>query len=108
VDASAVEAKKPLLEHLEELRIRLIYIIVTVGVIALFCFMFNLRKIEFSDYVFYYPYPDIFNSIAATVFRKLQSDLLPEGVQIIQTGPAQALLALFYVSLFLGLFLVCQ
>ena len=102
MNAVAEESKTPILEHIEELRVRLIYIIVTVGVIALFCFMFNIRKVSFSDYSIYYPYPDIFNSIAATVYRKLQIDLLPEGVKIIQTAPAQAMLALLYISLFLG------
>ncbi len=99
---STKETKTPILEHIEELRVRLIYVMVTVGVIALFCFMFNLRKTELSGFPIYYPYPDIFNSIAAVVFKKLQADLLPEGVQIIQTAPAQALLALLYISLFLG------
>lgn len=92
-----------LLEHIDELRARLIYILATVGVIATFCFTFNIREVNISDYKIYYPYPDIFNSISTTVFKKMQEDLLPGGVSLIQTSPAQVMMSLFYISIFLGI-----
>ncbi len=97
------EKKATFLEHLEELRTRLLRIFIVVGGLTVFFFMFGIGKASFSDYVIYYPYPAIFESISARVLSKLQGDLLPEGVRLIQTTPAEAITALLYTSLFLGI-----
>lgn len=97
------EKKATFLEHLEELRTRLIRIFIVVGGLTVFFFMFSIGKASFSDHVIYYPYPAIFDSVSAKVLAKLQHDLLPEGVKLIQTTPAEAITALLYVSIFLGI-----
>ena len=96
--------ERSILEHLDELRMRLIRIFIVVGFLTIFFFMFRIRKAEFYNHIaYYYPYPEIFNSIAADFLRKLQQDLLPEGVRLIQTTPAEAITAILYVSIFLGI-----
>jgi len=98
-----LEERKPILRYIDELRVRLIYVLVTIGGIAIFCFTFNIGEARLSEYVIFYPYPDLFNSISATVLNKLRYDLLPEGVKIIQVTPSQAISAEIYISIFLGI-----
>ncbi|MFQ5710300.1 MAG: twin-arginine translocase subunit TatC [Candidatus Geothermarchaeales archaeon] len=91
------------LEHIDELRRRLIVIIVAVGSITVFCFTFGIKNVEIGEYSIYIPYPNIYRNISALFLERLKSDLLPEYVKLIVTTPAQAMVALIYVSLFLGI-----
>ncbi|MGP3667297.1 MAG: twin-arginine translocase subunit TatC [Candidatus Bathyarchaeota archaeon] len=96
--------ERSFLEHLDELRTRLLRVFIVVGFLTFFFFMFKIQKAEFSNNItYYYPYPAIFNSTAADLLRKIQQDLLPEGVRLIQTTPAEAITATLYVSIFLGI-----
>lgn len=92
-----------MLDHIEELRKRLAYCIITIGIIAAFSFAFRLERTTINGYVIYYPYPDPFNNLTMQVLELLKGSLLPEGVKIIVTEPAEAFYALFYISIFLGI-----
>jgi sec-independent protein translocase protein TatC len=90
-------------EHLEELRRRIIYIVITIGAIAAFCFMCGFREGALWDYKIIYPFPDIRNNIASLVFRRLCADLLPAKVELIMVKPTDAAMANIQISLFIGI-----
>jgi sec-independent protein translocase protein TatC len=92
-------------EHLEELRARLFRILVCVTTITFFCLLFGFRPFEINgvQFVFYYPYPDIFHNFSIQLTSFMQATLLPQGVKLIQTAPGQAFFAQLYVSLLVGM-----
>jgi len=98
-----LEKEMTFLEHLDELRSRLIRVIASVVVFTVFFFLFGLREATVGGYRVVYPFPDVFNNIASMVLRQIQRDLLPEGVKLITTEPAQMMIVIIYASLFLGL-----
>jgi len=92
-------------EHLEELRARLLRILMCVTTITFFCLFFGFRPFEINGihFLFYYPYPDIFHNFSIQLTSYMQATLLPQGVKLIQTAPGQAFFAQLYVSLLVGL-----
>jgi sec-independent protein translocase protein TatC len=92
-----------LAEHLAELKVRLTRILITIGIIALISFLFGIQEFDLGETKVYLPYPSVFNNIASAVVLKLKTDLLPSYVDIIQTSPAQAVIAQLYVAIFLGI-----
>jgi len=93
------------LEHIDELRTRLLRIISTIVVISLFAFLFGIERFRYGETVFYLPYPNPFDNIAGLLIKRVQSDMLPEHVKLIVTSPGQAIIAQLYVSMFLGILL---
>ena len=93
------------LEHVDELRIRLLRIMATVVVISLFAFLFGIERFRYGETMFYLPYPNAFDNIAGLLIKRVQSDMLPEHVKLIVTSPGQAIIAQLYVSIFLGILL---
>lgn len=93
-----------LLEHIEELRVRLVRIILTIVVITVFSFTFGFKEFLFRNTTLYLPFPDIYNNIASQLIIRIQSDLLPSYVKIIITSPSEAFLAQIYTAVFLGVF----
>jgi sec-independent protein translocase protein TatC len=90
------------LEHVDELRGRLLRVVATVLVITLFSFLFGIKEFQFGNVLVNLPYPNPFDNIAALVIKRIQNDMLPENVKLIVTSPGQAIIAQFYVALFLG------
>ena len=94
-------------EHLDELRARLLRILVCVTTITFFCIIFGFRPFAFEingvHIVFYYPYPDLFHNFSIQITSFMQATLLPEGVKLIQTAPGQAFFAQLYVSTLVGI-----
>jgi len=90
------------LEHVDELRGRLLRIMATVIAITLFVFLFGIEKFQFGNVSVYLPYPNPFDDIAALFIKEVQSGMLPEHVKLIVTSPGQAIVAQLYVSIFLG------
>ncbi len=78
-------------------------IVAAVMVITLFSFLFGIQTFQFREFSIPLPYPDPFDNIAALVIKRIQSDMLPQSVNLIVTAPGQAIIAQFYVSLFLGI-----
>lgn len=91
--------------HLEELRKRLIRIVLTVVIISVFILSFHLNAFDYNGVTLYYPTPDPLDNIAAQVTVAMKNQMVPESVQLIQTAPGQAFFAQFYVAVLLGIIL---
>ncbi len=85
-------------QHLEELRKRIMRVIIVIGVIFAFIISFHLYPIDIAGVQLYYPALDPINNIAAQITNYMKNNLVPEGVQLIQTQPGQALFAQIYVG----------
>jgi len=91
-------------EHLEELRKRVIYCLVTVCAIALFCFIFGLRPAEVGGVTLYFPFPELFENINTQVFNQIRQDLIRDPrIELIPIGIADTIIVQLEISLFLGL-----
>ena len=99
-------------EHINELRSRILRIVISLVIITIFCMSIGIKPITFdldgdnnnaNDLTLYIPYPAPFNNIAQQVTKYMESTLLPPEVKLIQTAPGQAFFAHVYVSLLLGL-----
>jgi sec-independent protein translocase protein TatC len=85
-------------KHLEELRKRVVRIIIVLGMIFAFVISCHLYPIEVSGIQLYYPEIDPVNNIAAQITTHMKNNLVPQGVQLIQTEPGQAFFAQIYVA----------
>ena len=90
-------------EHLIELRNRLIRVIIFAISIVIFSSVFGIQLITINDFSFYFVYPAVYNNIASQITLFLSNNLLPEGVKLIQTAPGQSLFAQIHVSFLLGI-----
>jgi sec-independent protein translocase protein TatC len=99
-----MEKKATFWEHLEELRARTIYCLVTVFSIALFCFLFGLRSADVGGFQFYYPYPELYDNINTIVFNQMRADLINDPrIELIPIGIADPVIVQLEISLFLGI-----
>lgn len=92
-------------QHLEELRKRVIRVIIAIGVIFVFIISCHLYPIQINGIQLYYPGLDPINNIAAQITTYMKINLVPHGVQLIQTQPGQALFAQIYVGALVSLVL---
>jgi sec-independent protein translocase protein TatC len=88
--------------HLEELRKRLLRIVLAIGIISLFILSFHLTAFEYNGITLYYPTIDPLDNIAAQVTVSMKNQMVPDSVQLIQTAPGQAFFAQFYIAGLLG------
>jgi sec-independent protein translocase protein TatC len=100
-----MSAEMTIREHIEDLRTRILRIVIAIAVLTIFSMTFGFRPFEFNGvhFVFYYPYPDVFHNFAIQITSSMQSALLPPGVKLIQTAPGQAFFAQMYVSMLIGM-----
>ncbi|MEM4736399.1 MAG: twin-arginine translocase subunit TatC [Nitrososphaeria archaeon] len=91
-----------ILEHIEELRQRLIRIFAVVVGLALFFFLFEIRFLDLGHFNIPYPYPNIFHNTAAGIIKFLEEQVLPSYVKIIVTSPSEALISEMLISMILG------
>jgi len=98
-------AEMTIREHVEDLRTRVLHIVIAISILTVFSLIFGFRPIDlrFFSIVLYYPYPDIFHNFAIQITSFMQSTLLPPGVKLIQTAPGQAFFAQLYVSILIGI-----
>ena len=89
--------------HLNELRTRVLRVIIVVGVIAIFLMTFHLEPIVYDEVMLYYPIPEPLDNIAAQLTNYFKINLVPDGVQLIQTAPGQAFFAQVYIAALVGL-----
>lgn len=93
--------------HLEELRSRIINVVIPLVVISIFCMSFTVNSTAL-DYngndsiTFYYPYPNPLNNLATQTLKFMQETLLPQGVELIQTAPGQAFFSQIQIALLIG------
>lgn len=92
-------------KHLDELRARILRIVIVVGIITVFLLTFHLTAFEFGGIQLYYPYPEPLDNIAAQITNYMKEQLVPEQVQLIQTAPGQAFFAQIYIAALVGLVL---
>jgi sec-independent protein translocase protein TatC len=96
-------AQMTIREHLEELRIRVLRVAVSIIIITIFAMSFDLRPIEVDGVQLAYPYPDPVHNLSTRLTFYMQETLLPDGVDLIQTAPGQAFFSQIYVSALIGL-----
>ena len=89
--------------HLEELRKRLLRIVLVIGIITAFILTFHAEPIQVGQITLYYPSPEPLNNIAAQITNHMKFNLVPENVQLIQTAPGQAFFAQVYIAALVGI-----
>ena len=103
-------------EHIDELRIRIIHIVICIAIITIFSMSFGIKSavipIELpsldaggqqNNLTIYYPYPAPFDNIALQLTVFMKDTLLPPEVEFIQTAPGQVFFAQVHISLLIGL-----
>jgi len=90
-------------QHLEELRKRLLRIVLVIGIITAFILTFHAEPIQVGEITLYYPLPEPLNNIAAQITNHMKFNLVPEDVQLIQTAPGQAFFAQVYIAALVGI-----
>ena len=68
-------------QHLEELRKRLLRIVLVIGIITVFLLTFHAEPIQVGQFTLYYPTPEPLNNIAAQITTHMKENLVPEDVQ---------------------------
>ena len=90
-------------EHLEELRKRLVRIVIVIGGISVFLLMFHAEPFQVGQFTLYYPMIEPTHNIAAQITNQMRIILVPENVDLIQTAPGQAFFAQMYVAALVGI-----
>ena len=94
-----------IVKHLDELRARILRIVIVVGIITVFILTFHFTSFEINGIQLYYPTLDPINNIAAQITNLMKHQLVPEHVQLIQTAPGQAFFAQIYIAALAGIVL---
>ena len=89
--------------HLEELRKRVLRIVIIVVGITAFLLAFHAEPVDFAGFAIFYPTPEPLDNIAAQITDYLRINLVPEEVQLIQTAPGQAFFAQVYIAALVGI-----
>ena len=90
-------------QHLEELRKRLLRIVLVIGIITVFILTFHAEAVQVGQFTLYYPTPEPLNNIAAQITNHMKINLVPDDVQLIQTAPGQAFFAQVYIAALVGI-----
>ena len=90
-------------KHFEELRKRLLKIVLVIGGITAFILTFHAEPVQIASVTLYYPTPEPLNNIAAQITTHMKDNLVPEGVKLVQTAPGQAFFAQVYVAALVGI-----
>jgi sec-independent protein translocase protein TatC len=90
-------------KHLDELRVRILRIAIVIGIITVFVLTFHLTPIELSGIQLYYPTFEPLNNIASQITNFMNTQLVPEQVELIQTAPGQAFFAQIYIAALVGI-----
>ena len=100
-----MDRERPLMEHLQELRGRLVKIALAVGIITALCVTLGIQMYDLNGYRVPIPYPDPINNMALQLMAKMQNELVPENVTLVQLKPGEVFFAQFYVAILLGVML---
>jgi sec-independent protein translocase protein TatC len=112
-----MSSEMSIFEHINELRSRILRIVISLVIITVFSMSIGIKPITIdldggssdnnnnnaNNLKLYYPYPDPFGNFALQVTKYMQNTLLPSEVKLIQTAPGQAFFANVYVSLLIGI-----
>ncbi len=91
------------MEYLQDLRVRVSRIGITVGLASIICMTFSIGIFNFNGYKIPLPYPCPLNNLATQIIHALQDNLLPKNVKLIQVTPQGAFLTQIYVSALIGI-----
>jgi len=89
--------------HFQELRKRLLRIVLVIGIITAFILTFHAEPIQVNEITLYYPTFEPLNNIAAQITNHMKFNLVPENVQLIQTAPGQAFFAQVHIAVLVGI-----
>jgi sec-independent protein translocase protein TatC len=89
--------------HLNELRKRVLRIVIVIGIITIFILTFHAVPFEFGGTTLFYPTLEPLDNIAAQITKHMKENLVPENVQLIQTAPGQAFFAQVYIAALTGI-----
>ncbi len=89
-------------KHLEELRRRILKIVIVVIAVTAFLLAFHAEPVEVLGIGLFYPTPQPLDNIAAQLTDYFRVNLVPESVQLIQTAPGQAFFAQVYIAALVG------
>lgn len=89
--------------HLDELRKRVVRIVLVIGIVTVFLLSFHAEAISVNGIQLYYPSPEPLNNIAAQITNHMKDNLVPKDVQLIQTSPGQAFFAQVYIAALVGI-----
>lgn len=90
-------------QHLEELRKRVLRVVLVIGIITVFLLTFHAEPFEIMEVTLYYPTPEPLHNIAAQITDHMRTNLVPEDVELIQTAPGQAFFAQVYIAALVGI-----
>ncbi len=90
-------------EHLNEIRKRVLRIVMVVGAITVFLMAFHFEPIIYNEFTLYYPTLEPLHNIAAQLTDYFSINLVPDNVQLIQTAPGQAFFAQVYIAALVGI-----
>jgi len=96
------QKKMSILEHIDELRSRLIKVFIVVVALTLLFFLFEIRLYKLGSLLIPYPFPNFFHSTAAGIIVYLSQQFLPSYVKIIVTNPSETIVAELSIALFLS------
>ena len=79
-------------KHFEELRKRLLKIVLVIGGITAFILTFHAEPIQVGSVILYYPMPEPLNNIAAQITTHMKENLVPEGVKLVSDSSRTSIL----------------
>src|SRR5215475_13007508 len=81
---------RPYLHYLQDLRKRVIKILVILAILVIVITTFGIKMYDYGEYVIPILYPDLFDNIAIQTMAVMRQNLLPHNITLIQTTPGQA------------------
>lgn len=90
-------------EHFEEMRTRIIRIVIVILVVTVVLLTVHLEPAVIGGIDLFYVTLDPLDNIAAQITAHMRGDLVPDGVELIQTAPGQAFFAQVYIAALVGL-----
>lgn len=91
------------LNHIDELRRRVINILKAFGIFFVIFLIFDIRYITFFGIRFPFLYPDIFTNIGAQFLTAIEAHVLPVGFKVLTLNPTDGVIADFYSCMFLAI-----
>lgn len=89
-------------DHLDELRVRIVRIAITIIVIVAINLTLAVKYVTVDNITIPYLYPEPINSISAQVIDEMNKSLVPESVKLVQLAPGQAFFAQLQVAVTLA------
>lgn len=96
------QKKMSILEHIDELRSRLIKVFVVFIALTLLFFLFEIRFYKLGLLLIPYPFPNFLHSTAASMIEYFGKQFLPPSVPIITLSPSETIMEELSIAMFLS------